>query len=357
MGGTGDRIATFFMPAAELFTELTNLVDVDPFALIGISVSADEKRIAKRYRSIAKQLHPDILANLPNQQGLTSALAAQVIARIVNPSYQKLKHEKSRKETLTMLRLRVRRLSRSDKLIPTFEHAQKLAAIEDSGIDVYYEQAVSQLAQTQFATLDRLHAHSLELGQLNLIYLSRKMTAPAIRKKRSGLISSPIIPTAGNTVGSTDPISASSQSESRGENSSASIPAPPAPPVNYVARHTERAKTYLKQRNYEYAVQELREALKLSPQSPEIHSMLAQTYYKQSLIGMAKAHFKQAYRLNPNHSVVKKYIELLGLSAELEKETAQRKPPSAVSKIATDSDEDTTSTTSKTAWLGKLLRR
>ncbi len=122
------------MSEAELFTELTNLVEIDPFALIGISVNADEKRIAKRYRTIAKQLHPDALTNASprpgtSQSGITPAEATEVIARIINPSYQKLKHDKNRQAVLTMLRLRMRRLVRSEKLIPTFEHAKQLANV------------------------------------------------------------------------------------------------------------------------------------------------------------------------------------------------------------------------------------
>ena len=70
------------MSEVEIFAELTNMVDVDPFSLLGISVSADEKRIAKRYRFVAKQLHPDMLAGTNNAKGLTPNAAAQVIARI-----------------------------------------------------------------------------------------------------------------------------------------------------------------------------------------------------------------------------------------------------------------------------------
>ena len=127
------------MSEAELFTELTTLVDVDPFALLGVSVSADEKRIAKRYRNIAKQLHPDALANptaTPDADRLDADKAARVIARIVNPSYQKLKHEKTREETLANLRFRVRRLDRTKKLVPTFPSAQELAKVDDDEVDI-----------------------------------------------------------------------------------------------------------------------------------------------------------------------------------------------------------------------------
>ena len=310
------------MSEAELFTELTNLVESDPFALLGISVSADEKRIAKRYRHIAKHLHPDALSGEATALGLTQEIAAQVIARIVNPSYQKLKHEKTRQETLTMLRLRVRRLARTNKLVPTFPDAQQLETLAEEEVEVFYEQAMSQLAAAQFRSLGDLHTHSLAIGQLNLIYLRRKMADQIIRTKRAGLISMAVTPTAAMSsesslsgVQSNSPAGVPADDALNDPLSAASQAAQPLE-TNYAAKHTGRAKTYLAQQNYELAVQELRDALKLSPQSPELHSMIGQAYYKQKLSGMAKAHFRQALKLRPDHKVARKYGKLLGLTDE-----------------------------------------
>ena len=192
------------MSKAELFSELTNLVDVDPFALLGVSVSADEKRIAKRYRQIAKFLHPDALASslstelepLPLKQKMDAKMAAEVIARIVNPSYQKLKQEKGRQEALSTLRFRVMRLARTQKLVPTFEQAQRLSKTEDNEVDVFYEQTLSRLAEQQFQSLIGLHTIALEIGQLNLVFLHRKLEMSVIRPKRTGLITKTVTPTA-----------------------------------------------------------------------------------------------------------------------------------------------------------------
>ncbi|MEM6869327.1 MAG: tetratricopeptide repeat protein, partial [Cyanobacteria bacterium P01_C01_bin.121] len=310
------------MPNAELFTDLTNLVDVDPFALLGISVSADEKRIAKRYRHIAKQLHPDALSSDDDDSaGLTPALATQIIARIVNPAYQKLKHEKSRQETITLLRLRVRRLVRTEKLVPTFPDAQQLENIAEEEVEVFYEQAMSQLAATQFRSMGDLHTRSLEIGQLNLIYLRRKMQDIVIRPKRAGLITNTVKPT-GATIGSTSAYAAAALQQQQASGPlSGGVSTTPAQTkaeeeIDYAAKHTKRAKTYLTQKNYDQAVQELRDALKLTPQNPELHSMLGQAYYKQQLSGMAKAHFRRALKLKPNHKVAQKYGKLLGLSED-----------------------------------------
>ncbi len=151
------------MSKSELFAKLIPLVDADPFALLGVSVSADEKKIAKRYRQIAKQLHPDAIAQTTTAQAADQALAVEAIARIVNPSYQKLKHEKGRQEALINLRLRMRRLARTEDLTPTFKSAQQLAQLEGGAVNIFYEQALTQLAQDQFQQLSRSHEQFLEI--------------------------------------------------------------------------------------------------------------------------------------------------------------------------------------------------
>ena len=322
------------MSEAELFTELISLVEVDPFALIGVSVSADEKRIAKRYRQIAKQLHPDALASGQSAGEMIPAIAAQVIARIVNPSYQKLKHENGRQESLATIRFKVRRLVRTEKLVPTFHSAQQLADVADDGVDIFYEQSLSWLAESQFQSLQTLHHYALEISQLNLIFLSRKLENLVIRPKRTGLMSAVVTPTAAAPVATT--AQANGAIAPNGP-----IALPEEPEIDYAQKHTARAKTYLTQQNYEMAVQELREALKISPQNPEIHSMIGQAYYKQNMSGMAKTYFRQALKLKPDHKVALKYSKLLGMSAE-----GATKPAPVASE-----------TIPKKPWLGRLLNR
>ena len=320
------------MSKAELLRELTCLADIDPFALIGVSVSADEKRIAKRYRQVAKQLHPDALSGGRGDGGMDEAIAAQVIARIVNPSYQKLKHDKSRQEILANIRFRVIRLVRTEKLLPTFPSSIHLAEAEDEGVDILYEQALSKLAESQFQTLDELHTHSLEISQLNLIFLSRRLENLSIWPKRIGLISAAVTPTAVASVVANAELATANPPAKKLEQ----------PEINYAQKHTVRAKTYLTQQNYEAAVQELREAIKISPQNPELHSMIGQAYYRQKLLGMAKTHFRQALNLKPDHKVALKYSKLLGMSADNKTHQPTSQEPKEVLKKP---------------WLGRLLSR
>lgn len=303
------------MSKTELFAKLIPLVDTDPFALLGVSVSADEKKIANRYRQIAKQLHPDVIAQSATAD-MDQALAAEAIARIVNPSYQKLKHAKGRQEALINLRLRMRRLARTEELTPTFESAQQLAQLDGGAVDIFYEQALAQLAQDQFQHLSSSHTQFLEMDQLNLIFLQRQVGGLITRPKRTGLMTMPVT---ANPTSAEATISAVATAE-------------PAP-IDYAEKHLIRAKTYLTQQNYTAAVQELREALKITPASAEAHSLIGQAYYKQRLLGMAKTHFRQALKLNPTHRVAQKYGQLLGI-ADMPPETAPKKP-----------------------WLGRLLHR
>ncbi|NJM97184.1 MAG: tetratricopeptide repeat protein [Phormidesmis sp. RL_2_1] len=334
------------MSKAELFHELTNLIDIDPFALLGISVSADEKRIAKRYRHIAKQLHPDALNSKANDPSADETLdppsAAQIIARIVNPSYQKLKHENGRQEMLSTLRFRVRRLVNTEKLVPTFPTAQQLAETAEDNVNVFYEQCLTQIAQSQFHSLHNLQTHSLEIGQLNLIFLRRKMENLVIRPKRTGLIVNPTAPIAAGKILFSAPRSEQLSNGGLPTMSATSQTDDAVSAINYVQKHSDRAKTYLSQQNYEKAIQELREALKLSPQSPELHSMIGQAYYKQKLSGMAKTHFRQALKLNPSHQVAQKYSKILGILDE---------------EPLPSSSSQSTEETPKKPWLGRLLNR
>ncbi|NEP20018.1 MAG: tetratricopeptide repeat protein [Leptolyngbya sp. SIO4C1] len=263
------------------------LAEKDPYAVLGISVTAEERRILKRYRQIAKVLHPDALRE---QDTAIQTFASQVLSRIVNPAYQRLKQEKTRSEALATMRFRVRRLARADQLQPTFESAQQLLRIPEPEVDVFYENTLSRIAEVQFTSAAAFHESLEQLSQLNTVFLRRKMGDIVIREKRTGLIAT-----------------SAKQSDAVVEDSTEAE----TPTINYAEKYGIRARTYLTQQNYEMAVQELREALKLEPNNTEFHSMIGQAYFVQKKYGMARAHLKRAAELNPNHPIVQKYLRMV----------------------------------------------
>ncbi|PSR19822.1 molecular chaperone DnaJ [filamentous cyanobacterium CCP3] len=266
----------------------------DPYALLGLSVAADERRILKRYRTVAKQLHPDALMHVAPE---LRQFATQVLPKLVNPAYQRLKQDKSRNEALAMLRFKVRRLSRDQQLTPTGEQSQQLLKVPEPEVDVFYEQAVDRLCDRQYESETDFESCTQQLSELNLVYLRRKMGAPVIREKRTGLMSTASIP-----------------------RSPAPLPADPPPDgkavsgLMYAERHYSRAQEYLKGKNVQAAIQELKDALKIDPQNSSYHCLLGQAYLLSKLMGMAKVHFKQALRLNPKNAVALKYAQQLKIT-------------------------------------------
>ncbi|MBD2461666.1 DnaJ domain-containing protein [Oscillatoria sp. FACHB-1407] len=257
----------------------------DPYAVLGASVSADGSRVLKRYRSVAKLLHPDRFTT-------DSEVATQIFARLVNPAYQKLKQENDRKDVIAMLRFRVRRMSRDEIPLPKGDVARQLLKTPLQSVDIIYEQAVSHLAELQYQQLERFEQITDELGELNLIYLRVKMGEPLIREKRSGII----------PVEEARPIEFDLRQSNNGVT---------APPVNYAERHYQRAQEYMKKSNWSLAVQELRDALRIQSDRSEFHALLAKAYLMQNLPGMATVHFKQALKLNPKDPLALEYAQKL----------------------------------------------
>lgn len=272
--------------------EWITVAEKDPYAALGLSLNAEDRRILKRYRQIAKLLHPDVQANSDTP---INQAAEQLIAKVINPSYQRLKQERSRSEVLANMRFRVRQLERQNKLTPSFESAQQLLRIPEAEVEVFYENTVNQLITSQFGSTEEFATVLSGLSQLNLAFLHRKIGNP-IRPKRTGLVA-------------VDPATTAQPTEEKNAPKEAPVSEPPV--INYAEKYGIRARTYLNQRNYDLAIQELREALKITPNGIELHSMLGQAYLMKKSYGMARVHLKRVLELNPSHSVALKYSQVL----------------------------------------------
>ncbi len=261
----------------------------DPYAVLGISVAADERRILSRYRSVAKLLHPDSQAHADET---ARQFASQLFARMVNPAYQKLKQEEGRAETLATLRFKVRRQNREAPLKPSCELAQQLMQHPVSEVEVFYEQAIARLAELQYQPLSKFEPITQELTELNLIYLQLKMGEIVVQEKRAGLVS----------AAEAKPIQFTpvrSDAEAVTE--------------NYAQRHYRRAQEYAKKGNWPQVVQELRDAIKIEANQSEYHALLGVAYLHQNLPGMAKVYIGQALKLNPQDPLALRFAAKVGI--------------------------------------------
>ncbi|MEM9008717.1 MAG: tetratricopeptide repeat protein [Cyanobacteria bacterium P01_F01_bin.86] len=274
----------------------------DPFAaysVLGVAVTADERRISKRYRQIAKQLHPD---QQLESDDAAREFAKQMLTRLVNPAYQRLKQDKGRAETLATLRFKVRRMTREEKLVARHDASKQLMEADEAEVEMLYEKVLAELSETQYSSAELFAQQTKAITELNLIYLRRKMGAPIIREKRIGLVASP------PGQKSVPPYSATNTA----------IPsnslADEIKPLDYAQRHVNRAKIYINNKNYPQAIQELRDAVRLDPKNSNYHSMLGQAYLLQKLVGAAKVYFRQSLILDPNNLIALKYAKKLDIA-------------------------------------------
>ena len=259
----------------------------DPYAVLGISLAADDRRVLKRYRMVAKLLHPD---HYTTADDTAKDLASQLFARLVNPAYQKLKQEKGRKENVSLLRLQVRRLHRATPIAPKSDLACQLSQQPINGVDVFYEQAIAQLADGQYQPLDQFEPLTQQLSELNLVYLQLKMGDVLMREKPTGLVSAAEAKPIQFTPAATENVSES-----------------------YAQRHYRRAQEYMKKSNWKEAEQELRDAIKIEAGKSEYHALLGIAYLQQNLPSMAKVYLRQALKLNPQDPLACKFAHKLGL--------------------------------------------
>jgi tetratricopeptide (TPR) repeat protein len=257
----------------------------DPFAVLGVSVLADDKRASKRYRTVAKILRPDTIVSTDLEKG---KFIEQLFARLVNQGYEKIKQEKVRAEALALMRLQVRRLVKEGSLIPQSSVAQELANKPVQDADVFYEQAIVQLAEIQYQPLENFQSVTEQISELNLVYLKLKMGdifvgggQTFIGERRTGLVNPQEVKTAPPPTDLSNRVS----------------------PQNYADRYFRRAQEYMSKGAWSKAIAELKDALKIDPNNSDYHSLIGLAYLRQSLSGMAKSHFRRALQLNPQDQI------------------------------------------------------
>jgi curved DNA-binding protein CbpA len=269
----------------------------DPYAVLGVSISADDRRVLRRFRSIAKLLHPDSLRDAPEED---QQFANQLFAKVVNQNYQRLKQEKGRAEVAALLRSRVRRLAQTEPLNPQGKQARRIWKMAVADVEIYYEQAIAQLSDQQYHPLSNFEAITQEMAELNLVYLRLKMGEPMILEKRTGLVAA--------SPSSSPPkfVFPSSTSSTLTERQS----------VSYAERHYQRAQEYIRKGNYQTAVQELKDAIRIDCDQSRYHALMAHAYLRQNLPGAAKAYCRKALKLDAGDRIAMACAKRLKINVE-----------------------------------------
>jgi curved DNA-binding protein CbpA len=270
----------------------------DYYAILGVPIGSTVGEIRKRYLKIAKNLHPDSRDDDNNRQ-----LASQILSKLVNPAYEIFSQDKQRSEYELLLRYVGQRVV-ADKSSITFESEVAQALSQAGELEDAYRESFKQLAEQQYQVLEQVSQVTGQLSELNLVYLLRREgdAAPVAESPQPSFATSASVTS--STIVVPPPVAS---------------PSPPPPPAasaaadkgttppeanpetisSYVTQYCRRAEEFVAKGSYPNAIRELRDALKLDPQSSRCHSLMGTIYLKQNQLTMAKVSFNQAIKLNP----------------------------------------------------------
>ncbi|MBD2528235.1 DnaJ domain-containing protein [Nostoc flagelliforme FACHB-838] len=255
----------------------------DPYAVLGISVSADDRQIFKRYHTLAKLLHPDRYAKSYDSD---EELAMAIFSRLINPAYEQLKHRHKRLIAIAMLRSDARVLQQKALCVQS-AIAEEIMEMSPPQAELFYEEAIACYAEAQYKSLHQSYQVTQQIRILNLVYL--QLQKPDLFPPQKAVR---IIPEV-----EIKPIELTLDQKTNVKPLLA----------NYAQRHYQRAIEYVRLANWALAVQELRDAIKLEPNNSNYYALLGLVHLKQKFIGMARVYIRQALKLNPQDSLALKY--------------------------------------------------
>jgi curved DNA-binding protein CbpA len=260
----------------------------DHHAILGVPLDADFNTIRKRYMLIARRLHPD---SSKAESPADKKLATQILSKLANPAYSKLTNESHRAEHGVLLGMMGKRLvQEKDKVQLKSEAAQQL--LKSQNLETDYQESVAKLGKQAYETLSHTLETIGEISELNLVYLQRKESQgetvgkPTSEQKKAGKPAA-----SGKKKAEESPTQQPAAAEATAD---AEKSAP-----SKIENYCRRAENFIAGGDFDGAVNELKEGLKIQPKNSRAHGLLGQAYLKKNQSTLAKVHINQALKLNP----------------------------------------------------------
>ncbi|WP_299487884.1 DnaJ domain-containing protein [Acaryochloris sp. IP29b_bin.137] len=253
----------------------------DHYACLGLMIGASKGEIRKRYFKIARGLHPDSCpADMDKHQ------ASRMLSKVVNPAYEVLSQDKELEEYKVLLRLVGQRASKEVNA-SKFQTPSAQSLLTSDDFETLYKDQVNQLAQHQFDHLEGVIDVVGQLSELNLAYLIRREGSKSSAPTPAPVVQQSTAPSPKETA-----VSPNAQEKTQ-------PPPQEAATSQFVNDYCRRAEELIRKNRLNDAIVELRDALKLEPKSSRCHSLMGSIYLKKQSVKMAKVHFTQALKSNP----------------------------------------------------------
>ena len=256
---------------------------IDHFAILGVSIDAEQEEIRERYLKIAYKLHPDTCRiHTPAER----EQAHQLLSKLVNPAYEQLGRDLSREEFRLILTQMGKAMARDlSKITINSESARKLAQ-SGANHELAYQKILQSLAINQYTALENTYQKIAQLSELNLVYLiltegrGNKKTTPKVFISQGNPRQSELVVAAATTA------------------------APAKAKESPLEAYIRRAQASLDQNNPAQALRELRDALRQEPDNGICHALLGLAYLRQNQLSMARVHINRAWKANPKDATV-----------------------------------------------------
>ncbi|MFM7352331.1 MAG: DnaJ domain-containing protein [Microcystis aeruginosa] len=257
---------------------------IDHFAILGVSIDAEQEEIREHYLKIAYKIHPDTCRTYTTDE---KKRANQLLSKLVNPAYEHLSHDLSREEFRLVLAQMGKAMGKDlSKITISSEPARKLAQ-STANYELAYQKILKSLAIDQYTALENTYQKIAQLSELNLVYLiltegrGNKKTTPKVfisqgNTNQSELVAATVTTTAARTRAKESPLEA----------------------------YIRRAQASLDENNPAQALRELRDALRQEPDNGICHALIGLAYLRQNQLSMARVHINRAWQTNPKDATV-----------------------------------------------------
>ena len=267
----------------------------DHHAILGVSLDAEPKQIRLQYLKIAQKLHPDKCRQDPAK----AKMAGQILSKLVNPAYEQLSRKSAFAEHQLVLTQIGKRLAQNkDKILVKNSLAQELLKAGGSP-ELVYPKLLKKLITDQYKTL-ALSAEKIEaISELNLVYLMLKSDRGINRSsfKSASAQAKPNKTTFAQnkkTVAQTSTATKTNSAEPGSEPSTDSR----------VNAFVSRAQQYISKGEFDRAIKEIKDALRINPNHGLAHAILGKAYLHKKQLTMAKVHIDKAYKAEPHNQIV-----------------------------------------------------